>query len=225
MKQSKAIAAGFDEERPNSPGVDQNEYFATLASAAPTPGGGSAAALVVALGASLVAMVARITQSGATYAAHSSLANELIVRSDELRVDALTARIADEAAYRYVVAAMALPKTTADERAVRSGALQTALGGAAATPLSTARCARDVAALARRALAFENDALASDLGCAAEFASAGLAAAALNVRVNHRYMKDSAAIAAQSAELERYEGEAGPLVTQVRCEVARTLAR
>jgi len=205
--------------------VEQHRYFETLASADPAPGGGSAAAFVVALGASLVAMVARITHGSAAYAAHVPLAQELIVRSDELRSEALAARVADEAAYSGVVAAMALPKATPEERAARSRKLQAALVEAAAAPLSTARCAKDVAALAARALAFENVALASDVGCAAEFASAGVAAAALNVRVNHRYMNDVVAVAAQRAELERYEREAERLVTHVRSEVGRALAR
>ena len=82
-------------------------------------------------------------------------------------------------------------------KAARTAAVQAALAGAAAAPLETAAIAKRVAQLAERALALENPHLASDLGCAAEFAASALAAAAWNVRVNHAFMKDRATIERQ----------------------------
>ena len=120
--------------------------------------------------------------------------------------------------------ATALPKGTPGERSARTLAIQAALGNAAHAPLEAAELAKLVALLSARALELENMQLASDLGCAAEFARAGLAAAALNVRVNHKYMKDRAAIDTGERELSRYEAEVAPLVKRVRFEVARALA-
>ncbi len=204
--------------------MELEEYLEALASERPTPGGGSAATLVTALGAALVAMVARLTHKNAKHAAHHALAAEIAAKADRVRANALLARTEDEAAYGGVVSATSLPKSTPDERSARTLAIQAALGEAARAPLQAAELAKLVAVLAARALELENMLLASDLGCAAEFAQAGLAAAALNVRVNHKYLKDRAAIERGERELSRYEAEVAPLVKRVRFEVARALA-
>lgn len=205
--------------------MELESYLTALASDVPTPGGGSAATIVAASGAALVAMVARITRRNARYAAKSSLAEDLIERADAVRAQALVARERDEAAYARVVEATTLPKTTVPQKAARTVAVQAALADAAQAPLEAAQLAARVAALAVRALELENAPLASDLGCAAEFAAAALAASAYNVRVNHKYMKDAAAIRRGEVTLAGYEAEVAPFVKRVRFEVARTLAR
>ncbi len=204
--------------------MELEDYLEALASERPTPGGGSAAAVVTALGAALVAMVARLTHQNPKHAAHHALAADIATKADGVRARALVARTEDEAAYGGVVNATALPKGTPEERSARIVAIQAALGVAAQAPLQAAELAKLVAVLAARALELENMQLASDLGCAAEFAQAGLAAAALNVRVNHKYLKDRAAIERGERELTRYEAEVAPLVKRVRFEVARALA-
>jgi len=173
------------------------EYLAALASAAPTPGGGSAATIVGAAAAALVAMVARISRADA-------LASE----ADALREHFLTARTADERAYGQVVAAMALPRGTVEEKIARTTALQTALAGAAAAPLHAADLAVKTLALAERARALENANLISDVHGAASFARAAVEASAANVRINHAYLKDAATLQSQAAALEKLEAEA-----------------
>ena len=56
-----------------------------LASNAPAPGGGSAAALSGALGAALISMVCRLTQGKEKYAEFESLVMDTIPKSDERR--------------------------------------------------------------------------------------------------------------------------------------------
>ena len=77
--------------------------------------------------------------------------------------------------------------------------------------------------LADRILRIPNRNLAGDAGCGAEFAFAALAACAYNVRINHRYMHDAEAIAAQSELLERYEEDAAAILVRVRAIVAAAL--
>lgn len=170
-------------------------------------------------------MVARVTRANIRYAEKSSLTDELITQADTLRTRALVARERDEAAYARVVETTRLPKTTPEEKAARTTAVQAALAGAAEAPLEAAELAKLVAVLAVRALELENAHLASDLGCAAEFAAAALAACAYNVRVNHKYMKEAATIERGELALARYEAEVASLVKRVRFEVARALAR
>lgn len=205
--------------------VSLDDYLDALASSAPTPGGGSAACAVGAVGAALVAMVSRITLENAKLEPKHEVARSLVAESDTLRSALLAARRADEVAYAAVVAAMGMSKGSPEEKAVRTAALQASLRGAAAEPLRCAVLSLATLSLAERALTLQNANLVSDLGCAAEFAAAALAAAALNVRVNHAFIKDSDYVRAQEAEMRRLECEAQPVLENVRLAVAEALRR
>jgi formiminotetrahydrofolate cyclodeaminase len=180
--------------------------------------------MVAASGAALVAMVARICSANRKYAAFTDLAKDLVSQSDALRAELLLARERDEAAFDRVVAATAMPKGTDEEKRVRRDALEIALAHAAAEPLCAAESSLEVLRLASKALAFKNRNLVSDLGCAAEFAYASLAACGYNVRINHRFMSDEAAIEAQENALARYEREALALLSSIRKTVRGQLA-
>ena len=193
-----------------------DEYLTQLASEWPTPGGGSAATMVGAAGAALVAMVARINSANPKYAAQAELAHDLVHRADALRAEFLKARGRDEAAFDRVVAATAMPKSTDAEKAARRDALEVALNHAAAEPLLAAQAALEVLRLCAESLEIPNKNLVSDIGCAAEFAAAALAACAYNVRINHRFMKDRDAVEAQANALARYERESNALLQSVR---------
>ncbi|HEY8314486.1 MAG TPA: cyclodeaminase/cyclohydrolase family protein [Candidatus Baltobacteraceae bacterium] len=199
-------------------------YLAALASEWPTPGGGSAAILVAASGASLVSMVARICSANPKYEEQHDLARSLISAGDALRADLLARRVRDEEAFDRVVAATAMPRGTPDEKASRARAVERALHGAAAEPLGAAKQALAVLRLAEESLAIRNANLVSDVGCAAEFGYAGLASCAYNVRINHRFMKDAALIALQAETIARYEREGRALLASVRSSVNALLA-
>jgi formiminotetrahydrofolate cyclodeaminase len=198
-------------------------YLEQLASAEPTPGGGSAAALVAAAAASLVAMVARLTLGNAKLAEHHREAAVLVEQADGLRLALLGARHADEAAYKDVIAAMALPRASEAEKAERGTRLQAALGAAAAEPLKTAQLAGDALRLAEDTLQLDNRSLISDVGCAATFAAAGVEAAAVNVRINHAYLRDDTLRHAQEAALTELERDVSARADRVRASVAAHL--
>jgi len=204
--------------------VEIETYLDSLAAGTPTPGGGSAATIVSAAGAALVAMVARVVCENPKYAPQHDACRAIIEKADRLRERALAARLEDEIAYGAVVAAIALPKATVAEKAVRAATLQAALAGAAAAPLDAAEIAKLVAALADRAVALGNANIIADLGTAAEFAQAASNSATYNVRSNHTYMKDRVVIAQQERELAHCERETARLVKRVRFEVARSFA-
>jgi len=208
LKQSKAISGEFDAAA-EYPSVDTLDgYLEALASGSPTPGGGSAATIVAALGSALVAMVARITAQNPAHADRSAEANALAIEADALRLGLLQARRRDELAYARVVEAMALPKNTPAEKSLRTEQLQAALAGAAAEPLRAAELALDVLSLTRRAEALDNRHLESDVTCARAFARAALTASAANVRINHAYLKDTALVEVQERRLRSLEGAA-----------------
>lgn len=180
-------------------GIDA--YLERLASAGPTPGGGSAATLVGALGAALCAMVARITAGNDRYASVRAEALAIVDAADVLRERFAAARPLDEAAYERVVAASALPKASDDEKRARTAALQAALTGAAEAPLAAAGLSAEGVTLAERANTLGNTHLVSDVECALHFFRAALAGSAANVRINHHFIKDAAIVQAQDERL------------------------
>jgi glutamate formiminotransferase/formiminotetrahydrofolate cyclodeaminase len=188
--------------------LDFDDYLARLASADPTPGGGSAAALVAAMGAALVAMVNRITLGSPKLASVHERAERLAELADELRERCAHARARDEAAFAAVVAAQALPKDSDDAMAARTTALQAALTEAAEAPLHAATLALEVLELAEETALLGNANLVSDVGCAAAFGTAALRASADNVRVNHLFLKDAATRERQAHHLAALEENA-----------------
>jgi formiminotetrahydrofolate cyclodeaminase len=204
--------------------VEFDAYLERLASDAPVPGGGSAAAIVAALGAALVAMVGRITAGSPKFAGSANGLLEIVRRSDILRRALDEARERDERAFGAVVAAQSLPRDDDEQRIVRTTALQNALAEAADAPLHCAALALDAIDLAHEIAAFGNVGLASDVGCAVEFGAAAVAACAYNVRVNHLYLRDPATIERQSSLLRQIERDANERSTAVRKIVDAALA-
>jgi methenyltetrahydrofolate cyclohydrolase len=187
-------------------GIDA--YLDRLASADPTPGGGSAATLVGALGAALCAMVAKITAGSERHAAVRGEAVAISDAADALRERFRAAQPLDEAAYERVVQASALPKATDEQKRARTAALQSGLTGAAEAPLAAAGLCAEGIALAERANALGNAHLVSDVECALHFLRAALAGCVANVRINHRFIKDPALVATQSTRLSTLAQEA-----------------
>jgi formiminotetrahydrofolate cyclodeaminase len=186
-------------------------YLERLASNDPVPGGGSAAALVAAIAAALVGMVGRIARTSM---------DGITAEADRLRDALVQARRLDETAYAEVVAAQALPKSGDAEKTTRRQALEIALQRAAEEPLRAAALSLEVLKLSLALSERDTRALASDIGCAAEFAAAALAGCAYNVRVNHRYMNDAAVVRRQDASLESYEKEGAIILKRVRANLS-----
>ncbi|MBV8726945.1 MAG: cyclodeaminase/cyclohydrolase family protein [Candidatus Eremiobacteraeota bacterium] len=197
-----------------------DEYFSKLASTSPTPGGGSAAMFVASSGAALLAMVCRITAQNAKTKEQKDACERIASQADVMRDTFVGARSLDETAFQSVVNAQKLPKATDDERAARTTSLQHALQRAAEVPLNAAGDAVTLLDLIEQAIEFSTPSLRSDLGCAAEFAGAALAACAYNVRINHKYMNDTAMIAQQSARLTELEQRAALLIQKIRLKLA-----
>lgn len=174
-----------------------------LASEAPAPGGGSAAALEAALGAGLVAMVCRLTEGKAQFAPHREALLAVQNRSEELRLALLDAMDRDTEAFLRVSAAFALPKGTAEEKAARSAAIQEGLALCTRTPLEVMALAAEALELAASLPGRFNESAASDLGVAALSLRAGLRGAWLNVCINVESLRDP-----DQARQFRQEGEA-----------------
>ena len=161
-----------------------HEFSRQLAAGQPTPGGGSAAALVGALGAGLVSMVCNYTVGREKYADVEEGMQRVLARSEELRAELEQAVEDDVAAYGSYSEAQAMPRETDDEKAARDAALDAALRESTLVPLAVAERCAEVLELALRAAELGNRFLISDAAVGAELAGAARASAEVNVRLN-----------------------------------------
>ncbi|TMG52496.1 MAG: cyclodeaminase/cyclohydrolase family protein [Chloroflexi bacterium] len=170
-----------------------------LASDAPVPGGGSAAAYAGAMGAALAAMVARITAKKEG----SSDSPDFIGEMDRLRGELLRLVDADSAAYARVAEAMRLPRKTEEEKRARTDRMQAALVTASEVPLEVAKTARRLLEACERSVVSASPMTASDIGVGALLAETALRGAALNVMINLASIKDPAQVKVLSEDLDR----------------------
>jgi formiminotetrahydrofolate cyclodeaminase len=177
-------------------------YLEALASGAPTPGGGSAAALVGAVGAALVAMVARLTVDKPTLTHAHADARRLIAEADAARDELRAAMAEDEAAFTAVLDAYRLPRDTQTARDARRAFIASASRRATIPPLTTARIARNVLDLALAVARIGNPQVTSDAAVAAWVAYAALRASVVNVRTNLPAARDPSFSVQCEAEIE-----------------------
>jgi formiminotetrahydrofolate cyclodeaminase len=171
--------------------MEQLEPFLDdLASSAPVPGGGSAAAVTAAMGAALLAMVSNLTLGKKRYADVQDRAERTRGEAMALLDHARRLSEEDSEAYGRVSAALALPRSTDSEMTERRTRVQSALKHAAQPPLETMQVAADVARLAAELVSFGNRSAITDIGSAALLAGAAHAAARLNVLANLTAIRD-----------------------------------
>ena len=169
------------------------EFVDLLASDAPAPGGGSAAALEGALGAALSAMVCGLTTVGKSkekYADYQEFVIESQKKLTELKVAFVDVMDRDTEAFNVVSAAFGMPKATDEEKAARSAAIQKGLEGCTATPFEMMELCCKALEMTHELLGKTNDSAASDLGVAALSLRAGIQGAWLNVLINIGSLKN-----------------------------------
>lgn len=166
-------------------------FLDTVASDAPAPGGGSAAALEASIGAALTAMVASLTQGRKKYAAFSENAAVVQNRAKELQAKLLFLMEEDSRAFLQVSNGFSLPKTTEEEKQVRSAAIQSGLKACTRTPMELMLLCSEGIALASDFLGNGfNTSSASDLGVAFLSLKSAMQGAWLNVLINLSSIQD-----------------------------------
>ena len=160
------------------------EFLDQLASAEPTPGGGSAAAYAAASAAALVSMVGRVTVGKKKYADVEPQMKAMIEQADDLRNQLQKAVADDSASFDSFMQAVKLPKDTPAQQTERAAAMEAATLHAARVPFHSAELCLQVMKLAVLAAELGNINAVSDALSAASLAAGGLKSAAANVRIN-----------------------------------------
>ena len=192
-----------------------SEFVDLLASDAPAPGGGSAAALEGALGAALTAMVCGLTVGKKKYAEFEELAQSAQTKALDLKARFVDVMDRDTEAFNVVSAAFGMPKATDEEKAARSAAIQEGLKGCTKTPFEMMELAVETLELTASILGKSNDSAASDLGVSALSLRAAIQGAWLNVLINIGSLKDTALAEDYRAKGEALLAKALPLADEI----------
>jgi glutamate formiminotransferase/formiminotetrahydrofolate cyclodeaminase len=170
--------------------MDLRQFCNETLSDSPAPGGGSVAALMGALGASLGGMVANLSAGKRGWDDKLKYFSDWAVKAQQLKDELLFLVDEDTAAFKKVIDAFALPKESAEEKAARSAAIESATKDAAEVPLKVMETASKSYQLLSEMAEKGNPNSISDVGVGALATRACVEGAALNVRINLGQLKD-----------------------------------
>jgi glutamate formiminotransferase/formiminotetrahydrofolate cyclodeaminase len=187
--------------------LNLREFCNETLSDSPAPGGGSVAALMGALGASLGGMVANLSAGKRGWEQKLPFFSEWAVKAQQLKDELLFLVDEDTAAFNKVMAAFALPKGSAEEKAARSGAIQSANKYAAEIPLRVMETATRSYALLAGMANEGNPASVSDVGVGLLATRACIEGAGMNVRINLGGLKDEKVKSNLSQKLQKIRTE------------------
>ena len=164
--------------------MNLREFCNETLSDSPAPGGGSVAALMGALGASLGGMVANLSAGKRGWDDKLEFFSDWAVKGQKLKDELLFLVDEDTAAFNKVMAAFGLPKDSAEEKAARTKAIQKANQYAAEIPLKVMETASRTYDLLAEMAEKGNPASISDVGVGLLATRACIEGAAMNVRIN-----------------------------------------
>lgn len=193
-----------------------SQYIKELASGAPTPGGGSGAALIGATGAALVSMVGNLTIGRKKYAAVESDMRQIVEAAGKLQEELLALVTEDTEVYGVVMSAYKLPRSTDEEKAARQAAIEEGLRHACSVPLRTAEACIKILELAIPAAQKGNTNAVSDAAVGGHAAHAALLSALLNVRINLVNLPDDEWKAQTTARVEQLAAQGAKLAQEVQ---------
>ncbi len=182
-----------------------------VASKKPTPGGGSVSAYMGALGASLLAMVSRITL-GKKEVAHREKLEVVLEKGEALRRKLMELVVEDAKAFDLVMQAHRIPK---DKKEARQKAIQHATVKAAEVPLATLDNSVQVMLLARDLAEAGWPSALSDVITAVAAAKAAVEGAASNVLINLETLQDEKYVEKISKKVSQLNKETLQLETEI----------
>jgi glutamate formiminotransferase/formiminotetrahydrofolate cyclodeaminase len=170
--------------------MNLREFCNETLSESPAPGGGSVAALMGALGASLGGMVANLSAGKRGWDDQLQYFSNWAVKAQQLKDELLSLVDEDTAAFNKVMDAFALPKGSSEEKVARSTAIEQATKYAAEIPLKVMETSSKSYELLSDMAEKGNPASISDVGVGALATRACIEGAAINVRINLSSLKD-----------------------------------
>ncbi|ADO76247.1 cyclodeaminase/cyclohydrolase family protein [Halanaerobium praevalens] len=183
------------------------EFTDKLASKSPTPGGGSVAGLCSALSAALNSMVVNLTKENSFGQSGAQLS--------KLKTESLDLMDEDAESFKQVMSAFKLPKNTEAEKEKRTKAIQTALVGAAESPLKIMKLGLEILKLGTKISEKGNVNAVSDAGVGALLALTAVKGGYYNVLINAESLKDESAAEKLESKADQIVQEAEKLAAEI----------
>ena len=160
------------------------EFCDELSTDSPAPGGGSVAALLVAISGALTSMVSNLTIGKKGYVKFDAEANILAEDGQKIKEDSLYEIDNDTQAFYKMMDALRLPKKSKEDKDIREIAVQDATKNAILVPFNTLKIANKAVIVADKISKIGNKNALSDAGVAAITANAAAKSAFLNIKIN-----------------------------------------
>lgn len=178
------------------------------ASESPAPGGGSISAYMGSLAAALGTMVGNLSSHKPGWDDRWDFFSNWAEQGQELMARLLHLVDEDTEAFNKIMAVFSMPKSTDEEKAARSKAMQEATLYATQVPLETMKASFATFPLVKMMAEEGNPNSVSDAGVGALAARAAVLGAHLNVKINAAGLKDRAVADALVAEADKIAAEA-----------------
>ena len=187
------------------------EFVSVLASDAPAPGGGGAAALVGAIGTALGNMVGSLTVGKKKYAAVEAEIIELKAKCDALQKELLDQVEADEVNFLPLAKAYGIPKDDPN----RDTIMEEATMIACSTPMKIMELCCEAIGYIKVFADMGSRLAVSDAGCGAVCCKAALQAASLNVFINTKTLRNRAVAEEMNAKALGMMAEYGAIADEI----------
>ncbi|MCL1935948.1 MAG: cyclodeaminase/cyclohydrolase family protein [Defluviitaleaceae bacterium] len=165
-------------------------FLEKLASKEPAPGGGAVSALCGALGTSLTTMVANLTIGKKKYLEYDEVLKEMVQGLSKIKDELIDNIEKDAVSFTAVTDAMALPKSTEEEKIKRTEQIQEALKNASKVPVDIMLLCKKGLELSKIGVGKSNPHVITDLGAAAIMFDSAIKTSFLNVLINLASIKD-----------------------------------
>ena len=160
------------------------DFADETASESPAPGGGSISAYVGALGVSLATMVANLSSHKKGWDDRWEEFSNWAEKGEQYKNELVKLVDADTKAFNQIMSAFGLPKSTNEEKAVRSKAIQEATKFAIEIPFRVMQVSYDSMEVIKAMAEIGNPNSISDAGVGALCARSAVMGAFMNVRIN-----------------------------------------
>lgn len=177
-------------------------FIEVLASKAPVPGGGGAAAMGGAIGMALSNMVGNLTVGKKKYADVEGEVKELLARGDDIILKLKRLVDQDAEVFEPLSKAYGLPKNTPEEVKFKEETMENCCKTACGVPMEIMRAAFEGIKIHARMGEIGTMIAISDVGCGVVFLKSALIAGSLNVIINLNTIKDRQFVSATRKEME-----------------------
>lgn len=190
------------------------DFVEVLASKAPVPGGGGAAALGGAIGVALSNMVGNLTVGKKKYAEVEGEVKDLVAQGSKVigELEALVDK--DAEVFEPLSKAYGLPKTTPEEVKYKEATMEQCCKTACSVPMEIMRKAYAGIKIHQRMGQIGTMIAISDVGCGVVFLKSALIAGSLNVIINLNTIKDQAFVASAREEMNRLLNEGSKIADE-----------